>query len=146
MYYVKKSRQALYLNSYKYFKRLTNLTHIVVVDDDQITLELLQLILEEFIDGTITTLGGGTEAIDYLKKNGSSGVDLVICDWQMPKHDGLQVLATLRKQTQDVPFLMLTGNATRELVIAARKAGASEFIAKPFKNYDLTEKVNRLLG
>lgn len=116
------------------------------MDDDQITLELLPLTLEEFIDGTVTTFGGGTEAIDYLNNNGSSDIDLVICDWQMPKHDGLQVLAALREQTQDVPFLMLTGNAMRELVMAARKAGVSEFIAKPFKNCDLTEKVNWLLG
>ena len=122
------------------------MAHIIVVDDDQITLELLQLILDEFIDGTINTFGGGTEAIEYLKNNDVNNIDLVICDWQMPKHDGLQVLAALREKTQDVPFLMLTGNATRELVIAARKAGASEFIAKPFKNRDLTEKVNRLLG
>lgn len=122
------------------------MAHIIVVDDDQITLELLQLILDEFIDGTISTFGGGTEAIEYLKNNDVNNIDLVICDWQMPKHDGLQVLAALREKTQDVPFLMLTGNATRELVIAARKAGASEFIAKPFKNRDLTEKVNRLLG
>ena len=122
------------------------MAHIIVVDDDQITLELLQLILEEFIDGTIRTFGGGTEAIEYLKNNDVNNIDLVICDWQMPKHDGLQVLAALREKTQDVPFLMLTGNATRELVIAARKAGALEFIAKPFNNHDLTDKVNRLLG
>ncbi|GAA0858557.1 response regulator [Aliiglaciecola litoralis] len=119
--------------------------NILVIDDDVITLELLQLILDEFIEGEVCTMSNSSEAIRYIEKDGLEGTDLVICDWQMPEHDGLEVLAAIRKKNQQVPFLLLTGNATRDLVIAARKAKVSDFIAKPFKNYDLTEKVKRLL-
>ncbi|GAB5379363.1 MAG: hypothetical protein Alis3KO_13500 [Aliiglaciecola sp.] len=120
--------------------------NVLVVDDDQITLELLQLILEEFIEGKITTLSSGTQAIEYICSDKISDINLVICDWQMPEKDGIEVLKTLRKRAPNLPFLMLTGNATRDLVITARKEGATDFVAKPFKNYDLTEKVNNLLS
>lgn len=118
---------------------------ILVIDDDLITLELLQLILEEFILGEITMLSSSSEAISFVENDGLNTMDLVICDWQMPEHDGLEVLAAIRKKNKQIPFLMLTGNATRDLVLASRAAGVSDFIAKPFKNHDLTEKVNRLL-
>ncbi|TRY31716.1 response regulator [Aliiglaciecola sp. M165] len=126
--------------------RICLVHNVLVVDDDQITLELLQLILEEFIEGKITTLSSGTQAIEYICSDKISDINLVICDWQMPEKDGIEVLKTLRKRAPNLPFLMLTGNATRDLVITARKEGATDFVAKPFKNYDLTEKVNNLLS
>jgi len=119
---------------------------ILVIDDDQITLELLQHILEEFVEGDIIAINSSVEAINYVVKNDLSGIDLVICDWQMPEHDGITVLKMVRSKNKEIPFLMITGTATRDLVMSAKEAGASGFIAKPFKNHDLTERVARLLN
>ncbi|GAB2700773.1 response regulator [Aliiglaciecola sp. 3_MG-2023] len=118
---------------------------ILVIDDDQITLELIQLILEEFVEGEVITINNAVEAVRYIDKNDMNKIDLVICDWQMPEYDGITLLKTVRSKRQDLPFLMVTGTATRDLVMSAKKAGASEFIAKPFKNHDLTDRVAKLL-
>jgi two-component system chemotaxis response regulator CheY len=120
--------------------------NILLIDDDSITLELVQLILEEFISGEIFAFSSSVKALNFVRQLRPNELTLVICDWQMPKVDGLDILRALRENDQNTPFLMLTGSATRELVIAAKKSGATDFIAKPFKNVDLTDKVQKLLG
>lgn len=118
---------------------------IMLVDDDDITLELLQHILEEFVSGEIMAFSSSINALGFIQTIDPARIALVICDWQMPGVDGLEVLKAFRQVNADTPFLMLTGQATRELVMAAKQAGASDFVAKPFRNQDLTNKVNGLL-
>lgn len=120
--------------------------NVLIVDDDEITLELLQLILDEFITGKVIPLTSSVKALAFVQSELMSQIDLVICDWQMPDHNGIEVLQAIRRKNKHVPVLMLTGNATRDLVIDAQKNGVSDFAAKPFKNYDLTEKVKSLLA
>ena len=120
-----------------------SLRNILVIDDDLVFLELIQHILEEYISGDIHTFSSSIEAMDYISNH--SEMSLIICDWHMPKADGLDVLAALRKKDQRVPFLMLTSNPTKELVMAAKKGGANGFIAKPFKDHELLGKIETLL-
>lgn len=119
---------------------------ILIVDDDEITLELLQLILDEFISGEVISFSSSKKALKFIGAQGVGDLDLVICDWMMPEYDGIEVLKAIRNKSQALPVLMLTGQPTRDLVISARKNGVSDFIAKPFKNYDLTEKIQSLLA
>ena len=115
---------------------------ILVVDDDRVFLELIHHILEEYISGDIHAFSSSIEAIDFIKQN--EQLSLVICDWHMPKADGLKVLSELRKKSLVTPFLMLTGTPTREVVLAAKKGGANGFIAKPFKDHELLDKIASL--
>ena len=69
---------------------------ILVVDDDRVFLELIHHILEEYISGDIHAFSSSIEAIDFIKQN--EQLSLVICDWHMPKADGLKVLSELRKK------------------------------------------------
>ena len=118
---------------------------ILLIDDDEITLELLQHILEEFVSGEIVSISSSIKALEVVQALQPGELGLIICDWQMPDYDGIAVLTALRKIDTQTPFLMLTGNATRDLVLAAKKAGATDFIAKPFRNQELTLKIQRLL-
>lgn len=120
--------------------------NILLVDDDEDILELLQHILDEFVSGDIITLSSSIKALEFLESAEQASLALVICDWKMPVHNGIDVLKALRKRDSDIPFLMLTGNATRELVLSAKKEGATDFIAKPFRNKDLFAKVEILLN
>ena len=120
--------------------------NILLVDDDEITLELVQHILEEFVSGDIIALSSSIKALEFIESVESNYLGLVICDWQMPDHDGIDVLKKLRQTDKKTPFLMLTGNATRDLVLTAKKSGATDFIAKPFRNSDLFDKVENLLN
>jgi two-component system chemotaxis response regulator CheY len=119
--------------------------NIVVIDDDFITLELIQHILEEVISGEVCVFSDSKQALDYVQSNSMDKISLVICDWLMPEVSGLQILAALRKSKPECPFLMITANATKQLVVDSMRLGATDFIVKPFITRDLQTKVERLI-
>lgn len=76
-------------------------------------------------------------------------IDLVILDVMMPKLDGFQVLAEIRKSDSEkagVPVIMLTAKAQKEDVLQGIHKGASDYIVKPYKFPDLLEKIKNLIG
>lgn len=119
--------------------------NIVVIDDDKIILKLIQVILEDVIVGNIHTFSDSKQALDYIKSEQMDKISLVICDWLMPDISGLDILAALRKSKPYCPFLLVTGNATKQLVVDSIRLGASEFIVKPFQSNNLISKVERLI-
>ena len=118
--------------------------NIVVIDDDKITLDLVQIILEEVTSGEIHTFTDSKQALDYVQSDSMDHVSLVICDWLMPDVSGLEILAALRKSKPNCPFLMITANATKQLVIDSILLGVNDFVVKPFHTNDLIKKVERL--
>ena len=119
--------------------------NVVVIDDDFITLELVQLILEEVISGEVFVFSDSKQALDYVQSNSMDKISLVICDWLMPDVSGLDILAALRNSKSQCPFLMITANATKQLVVDSMRLGATDFIVKPFITRDLVNKVERLI-
>jgi two-component system chemotaxis response regulator CheY len=69
---------------------------------------------------------------------------LVICDINMPRLDGLEMLEVLRGQYPKLPILMLTTESRVDKVERAKKAGAKAWIIKPFKPELLVEAVTKL--
>ena len=69
---------------------------------------------------------------------------LVICDINMPRLDGLEMLEVLRGQYPKLPILMLTTESRVDKVERAKKAGAKAWIIKPFKPDLLVEAVTKL--
>jgi DNA-binding NtrC family response regulator len=119
--------------------------NIVVIDDDINILEMVQLILEEVISGEVYVFSDSKQALDYVKSDGMDNVSLVICDWLMPEVSGLEILAALRQSKSHCPFLMLTANATKQLVLDAMRLGATDFSVKPLHTHELITKVERLI-
>lgn len=119
--------------------------NIVVIDDDTITLELVQIILEELISGEIYTFNDSNEGLAFINSDKMDDIAIVICDWLMPDVSGLDILAALRENHAHCPFLMVTGNATKKLVVDSMRLGATDFVVKPFHTNDLLDKVERLI-
>jgi two-component system chemotaxis response regulator CheY len=119
--------------------------NIVVIDDDINILEMVQLILEEVISGEVHVFSDSKQALDYVKSDSMDNVSLVICDWLMPEVSGLEILAALRQSKPHCPFLMLTANATKQLVLDAMRLGATDFSVKPLHTHELITKVERLI-
>ncbi|MFX0095723.1 MAG: response regulator, partial [Candidatus Hodarchaeota archaeon] len=65
--------------------------------------------------------------LDQLKEK---SYDVIVCDYQMPDLDGLQLLELLRGQSLDTPFIMLTGKGREEVAINALNLGANHYIRK----------------
>ena len=81
--------------------------HILVVDDDKNTRQLIKAVLET--ENYIVI--GATDGEDALKVLDRSHIDLVILDVMMPKMDGITVLKTIRRHGNSVPVLLLTAKA-----------------------------------
>lgn len=118
---------------------------ILVVDDNQPARQLIKSTLAIAGYTAITEAADGNKALEQLR---GRHFDLVICDWDMPDTDGLDVLQALRadEKLNRIPFLMVTANQQREFVEAAIAAGVNDYVAKPFRLNTLNDKVARLLG
>ena len=109
---------------------------ILLADDDGAVLEVLQeyLLLQEF---KVLVSENGREALRELK---NEKVDLVLTDMYMPEMTGMDLIERVRRYDQQVPIILLTGYSTVELTIDALRAGATNFIVKPF-NLDELYKI-----
>jgi two-component system chemotaxis response regulator CheY len=94
--------------------------------------------------GTIHEAGDGQEALTLLGKH---RVDLVLTDINMPKMDGLQLLAVLKASAQwrSIPVVMITTEGGETKVAEAVKLGAAGYVRKPFTADQITEKLVGIL-
>jgi two-component system chemotaxis response regulator CheY len=88
------------------------------------------------------------DGIDALEKLRREDFEFIICDWNMPKMPGIDLLRAVRadEKLKETPFLMVTAEARRENIIEAARAGVSNYIAKPFTVESLQEKIDDILG
>ncbi len=114
---------------------------ILVVDDTALIREHLRLILQQ--DGyEVETANDGRTALELLR---SRPIHLLITDWRMPDMDGLELLARVR--SEDLPFgvIVLTGYGDTQVALDAMKAGADDFVTKPYEPDHLRFLVHRIL-
>lgn len=110
---------------------------ILVVDDNIITCEIIQRNLE--IEGyQVVKAHSVEEAAAVLSKQ---PIDLLITDYKMPKHSGLELIKYVRDHFQDIGIIMLTGYGSINSAIMAMKEGADEYITKPFTDKELLTAV-----
>ena len=105
------------------------MARILVVDDEASMRRVLAVLLGEG-GHTVVEAGGLKEALAALE---SSPLDLVITDQRMDDGTGLDVLAACAESDPVMPVVLLTAYATVELAVDAMRAGAFDFIAKPFR-------------
>jgi len=117
---------------------------ILVVDDFATMRKVIRNLLKQVGYENIVEAEDGVLALRVLK---SQKVDLVISDWNMPNMTGLELLKAVRsdEDLKSTPFLMVTAEALQDNVIAAVKAGVSNYIVKPFTAEVLNEKITKIL-
>ena len=114
---------------------------ILVVDDDEVTRNLLKEVLEKE-KYTVATALSGEEAVRALKKQSFS---LVISDIRMLELDGMAVLRETKRLHPDAVVVLMTGFGSMEGAVSAIQAGAYDYISKPFRINDLRQLVTRAL-
>lgn len=108
---------------------MDNKIKILVVDDE----DNFRSTLKDFLaahNHQILEAGNGVQALEVLDKE---EVDLVISDMRLPKMDGITFTHKVKERRQDLPVIVMTAYASIESAVEAMKAGASDFITKPFK-------------
>ena len=114
---------------------------ILVVDDAPDTLEVLHRSIEH-MGFTVFSCESAAEAIERLKEN---QVNLVITDYHMPFIGGLDLIKHVREHYPYTEVMMITGYASVEGAVEAIKAGAEEYLAKPFTDDELEQAIERSL-
>ena len=114
---------------------------ILVVDDDAVTIGILEETLDSF-GCKCRTANSGFEALELIRKETFAAA---ICDIKMPGMDGLEVMAEARKIAPDLPFIVITGFAQEYVYDQVIEAGANDYIQKPIKLGELKIKLDRVL-
>lgn len=115
---------------------------IMVVEDDVTNRETLVMILQG--EGfRVIEAGSGDVALTILE---NQNVDLVLSDVRMPGSiDGIALLQEIKKRDKFVEVILITAYGSVELAVNAMKAGAYDFIVKPFKKIDIMKAVKNAL-
>lgn len=120
---------------------------VLVVDDIQSMRSLIKACLADLgiAAENIAEAPDGKSALSIMQVK---RFDLIVCDWDMPTMDGLELLKTVRadERLASQRFLMLTANVHASNVRQAIAAGVDDYVAKPFKPEILQTKVSRLLA
>lgn len=117
----------------------------LIIDDDPDILEIINSVLRQAGFDPVVRAVNGAVAFEYLKGQ-SRPFDVIVCDWMMPGMSGLDLLRQVRAFDRETPFLMLTSRATLADVQAARAAGVTGYIVKPFAAGDLRRKVEAVVN
>ena len=118
---------------------------ILIVDDYRTMLRIIRNLLQQLRFSNIDEATDGGAALTRLREK---RYGLVISDWNMQPVTGLELLREVRADPQlaDMPFIMITAESKTENVIAARDAGVSNYIVKPFNAETLRAKIASVLG
>lgn len=123
---------------------LSKTPKILVVENDEDTLELLLFALSQIGLTGIQFARNGYDALQLLKEDVFS---LILCDWNMPRMSGLELLREKKNllKSRRTPFMFITAEASKEKVIEACKEGASDYIVKPWNLEILSTKVKKFV-
>ncbi len=106
--------------------------NVLIIDDNEHTVQLLSRMLHSFGIQSISSAKDGSSAFPLLK---IKKFDLIICDWAMKPINGITFARRVRRDPKSpcpfVPIIMLTGHTDVDRVIEARDAGINDFLAKP---------------
>lgn len=119
---------------------------VIVADDSRL--------IRGIIEKTVIAVGfrvlhaaNGQEALDHLEAEGKD-INLVLLDWNMPVMNGIDVLRNMRADIRfkQIPVLMISTESEEDKIKEAIDAGASGYLAKPFKADKLAAAIHQVVG
>ena len=118
---------------------------ILIVDDYKTMLRIIRNLLKQIGFDNVDEATDGSTALQRLREK---NYGLVISDWNMEPMTGLQLLKEIRSDSKlkHIPFIMITSESRTENVIAAKEAGVSNYIVKPFNADALKQKLQAIFG
>ena len=116
-------------------------TTILVIDDEESILNLVTIILAN----RGYTVARSSDSFQGLELVASLKPQLVILDYMMPGMDGMEALTRIKTGFPDTYVIMFTGKGSEEIAVELMKAGASDYMLKPFNNQNLLDRVENVL-
>ena len=118
---------------------------ILIVDDYKTMLRIVRGLLNQLGFTNIDEATDGTMAWDMVQRK---PYGLIVSDWNMEPMSGFEFLKLVRtnEATKKLPFVMVTAESKTENIIAAKQAGVSNYIVKPFNGATLKQKLEAVFG
>ena len=116
--------------------------NVMIVEDNHDMRSYIKSVLCPFYN--IVEATNGLDGLEKLKEN---TINLIISDVMMPKMDGTQMLAIIKKdeKTKSIPFILLTAKVSEEYKLEGLESGADDYLAKPFNPRELLVRVKNIL-
>jgi len=115
----------------------------LVVDDSMV---MRKVLIGALARADITDVDQVTDGLQAIDACGSADYDLVLMDHNMPNLTGVEALKSIRMLGKTMPIIMVTTEAAKEFILEALKAGAQNYIVKPFEPETVIEKIRNTLG
>jgi two-component system chemotaxis response regulator CheY len=117
---------------------------ILVVDDFSTMRRVIRRILRDMGLENVVEADNGKKAWDLLR---TGRFDIVICDWNMPRMSGLDLLEKIRSADDlaELPFMMVTAEGKKNFILEATQKGVTGYITKPFSAEQLAGKLKKML-
>jgi two-component system chemotaxis response regulator CheY len=118
---------------------------ILIIDDYSTMRRIVRNLLAQLGFNNVDEAANGKEAIAKMQEKNFS---LVISDWNMEPMTGLELLKFVRADAKlkEMPFIMVTAESKPENILAAKQAGVSNYIVKPFAADTLKTKMSSVIG
>lgn len=119
-------------------------TQILIVDDSGTMRQIAKFIMQSIGFKNIAEAEDGLKALDALR---NERIDLVLSDCNMPNMNGIELLTHIRSDPElnTIPFIVMTSAEQKESLLEMVKAGASDYIEKPFQADDLRKKLEKFV-
>ena len=116
------------------------MSRILIVDDAAFMRLMIKNMIEEAGYEVVGEASNGADGVEKYKK---LKPDMVTMDITMPEMDGIQALKEIRRFDPDAKILMCSAMGQEALIVEAIKAGAKDFIAKPFQKERVIESIKK---
>lgn len=119
--------------------------NILIVDDSTTTRALIRAVVEEFDEFETVEAASGFEALKLLPQQ---PYDLIITDINMPDINGLELISFVKsnERYRDIPIIIVSTERTEEDKKRGMALGATAYITKPFKSFELQEIIQKIIG
>ncbi|MCX8065352.1 MAG: response regulator [Candidatus Hydrogenedentes bacterium] len=115
----------------------------LVVDDSAVMRKVLIGALSRVNITDVDQAGDGVEAVQKVQEN---DYDIILLDWNMPNMLGIDALKAIRSMGKNMPIIMVTTEAEKSRVLEALKAGATNYVIKPFEPNTIVNKIQEVLN
>jgi two-component system, NtrC family, response regulator AtoC len=118
-----------------------NINILVVDDDESIRRYIVKLLTQSGYN--VSAVSSGKDALQELRMG--QDISLLILDILMPDMDGMETLTEVRKLSKDIPVLMLSALGQTNTIVKAMKAGATDYLVKPFEEEEIELAITKSL-
>jgi len=119
---------------------------LLMVDDSMITRKIIKAVAD-VLQMETEEAQDGIEALETLSKKYKE-IDLILLDWNMPEMSGYDVLVNIKSKNEyrNIPVMMVTTEGQKSNIVAAVRAGAANYLTKPFTASELETKIIECIG